>query len=168
MSLLTTLQARTANFPIAGHRIAVLDVLGNMREAEINDGGGFPWFNCPFCSSGVYVNGHGPDVPDAVISINCECVNPWCLANPNMPKAEAERLYKVERQRREQEAERERNHRSALRRIEEGRQADEERRAATIVEAGKRGACVRCALRTGRFVKHRAGCTDAGRHKTRF
>jgi hypothetical protein len=129
--------------------IEVVDVLGNRLPIARRYGDGS--FDCPHC--------HYPVVVPAL-----ECSNPWCPANPAMPKeAAAEILRKAAAEERDR---RERAEMLAASR----RRVEEERahRAAVFAELMKTveaaGACKRCAIRawerSGRpkVVRHRKPC----------
>ncbi len=91
------------------------------------------------------------------------CQNPACFANPHYPVEDA-RVRLAEHARREAEdAARQRNHESAMKRIAEGKIARDVRLAEIRAEAIERGCCVRCALKDApyrvKYVKHRGNCT---------
>jgi len=90
------------------------------------------------------------------------CQNPACFANPHYPVEDA-RVRLAEHARREAEdAARQRNHESAMKRIAEGKIARDVRLAEIRAEAIERGCCVRCALKDApyrvKYVKHRVKC----------
>jgi hypothetical protein len=137
---------------------AMGDLIANVLGAEravvrtYEDGS----YDCPWCSH-------------PVVAPASACVNPWCVANPRMPVAYAERVEATERKRREEEERRQRDSKAALERIQEGRTAEFEWRERARQEARRRGTCTRyeCLFRPGgklRFVKHRGGvCPNWGK-----
>lgn len=154
--------ARLAKFQVCEHygRIEVRSVLGDARTTSIREGGGFPWFNCPFCSSGVYIQGPSPDAAvSAFTGRDCECSNPCCLANPAMPLDAARAIQAKEIERQNESDARKRNHELAMNRIRADRASRDAAEDAGRAECTARRACFRCWRETrGRFVKHRAEC----------
>jgi hypothetical protein len=136
-------------------------VLGDTRSAEIHPGDGYPWINCPFCSSPVYLAEPHPDHSDVAIEtlgVEGECHNPWCPANPKMP-LDAARLERGRQHLAEMEAqERERNAAFARARIEEAATARMAALRAGQIECLTRGACYYCWSKTGKFIRHRKDC----------
>lgn len=105
-------------------------------------------FSCPFCFSAVRA---GEPV----------CPNPWCDASPYYApeRLQAERDKRAARER--EETARRENHAAAMRRIVEDRASREAWETEQVIEARRRGACVRClfgASRGVRFIKHRGAC----------
>jgi hypothetical protein len=137
---------------------SITNVLGESRQIEkVYPGGDY---NCPFCGAAAKASG---------------CENPACSANTyNLSHADAVRPH-FEKQQREHEARlaeetnRHAAHESAMRRGEEYRQEQAQRRQEVLGEAIRKGACQNCAmdsLRVGgkvKFVKHRGACPKAGR-----
>jgi hypothetical protein len=138
-------------------------VLGEERTVlQVNPGDGFPWFNCPFCTSAVYVGAAHPDhAQHFSVAVNGVCTHPWCIANPAMPVKAAEEIVAKELKRTAAEVQRQRDHDAAMHRIKEGQQARQQRAQALEVEANVRGACHRCAQATGKFIRHRGACPRA-------
>lgn len=144
--------------------VLVRSVLGDERLAPINPGGGYPWYNCPFCSSPVYVGEANPEhSPDATPATGSLCGNPWCLANPAMPLDAARRIAQAAQQAADTEARRQRDQDAARRRIAEYAASQAAGRAAIVAEARRQGACEPCALKAWRhgrekYVHHRGQC----------
>jgi hypothetical protein len=137
--------------------VRVRSVLGDTRVASVNAGGGYPWFDCPFCFYAVYVGEPHADGRNPA-SINGVCHNPWCLANPAMP-LDAARLARGEAFLRDMEAERrQRDHDAAMERIADEHAARAAAAVERLRECQKRGVCVTCANATGKFIKHRGEC----------
>lgn len=144
----------------------IRSVLGDVREAEVNPGDGYPWINCPFCSSAIYLEGPHPDAPIGAcfIARDGRCANPWCLANPAMP-IDAARLARGNAILAEMaEAARRANHEAALARIREEQEARQSAWNKIRAEAEATGACIPCAWHAwsrqgkGRLVRHRGPC----------
>lgn len=139
--------------------ITVCSVLGEERVAKVNPGDGFPWFNCPFCSTAVYVGNVHPDLQQHLnVSKNSVCSHGWCVANPAMPLDAARLAVGTEHLRDMEEQRRARANQAAWERIEAERQGRAEQLALAAREAAQRGTCVRCAQITGRHIKHRNRC----------
>ncbi len=141
----------------------VTSVLGEERTVlQVNPGDGFPWFNCPFCTTAIYVGDAHPDVPQCfTLAVNSVCTNPWCIANPAMPVKAAEEIVAKEHARTQAEVQRLRDHDAAMRRIAEGKQARHNMLVRVQQEAEARRACTRCAVATGKFIRHRGACPRA-------
>src|SRR5437899_1892762 len=117
------------------------DCLGREREVSRTYPDGS--FDCPFCSYAVIAERQ-----------ETRCSNPWCSASsycfntdgtPRQESADRMRAKIAEEQRRQAEEEQRRaSHQATMRRLEEDRRAHQEWEQATITEARKRGACVRC------------------------
>ena len=149
----------------------VRSVLGDTRDAVVNEGAGHPWITCPFCSSAIYLGDPHPEHENTSVSRNGRCANPWCLANPAMPldaAREARGRAIVEEM---EAAARRANHEAAMRRIRDEQAARQEAWNEIRAAATEAGACVGCAwhefnLRgTRRLVRHRGPCPRAARER---
>ncbi len=134
----------------------ITNVLGETRPVTQlyswnEDSKDYAAYNCPFCCSAVSTQRN-------VVA----CENPWCLANPMMPVAEAQKLRDKASTREREEIERKRNHELAMIRIRE----DNERRIHGYQEFAIRvravNGCLRCSNQYhDKIRKHRAECPKA-------
>jgi hypothetical protein len=148
---------RMTQMPLPFNR-SITNVLGESRQIEKVYPGGE--YNCPFCGAAAKASG---------------CENPACSASTHAMSHAAETRPYFEKAQREhesrlaEEADRRAAHESAMRRGEEYRQEQSQRRQEVLGEAIRKGACQNCALdslRVGgkvKFVKHRGACPKAGR-----
>ena len=143
--------------------VAVIrSVLGDTRPAEIRQGAGILWINCPFCSSPVYMGDPPPEHQEAarsgLVGTHGICASGWCCANPKCPVDDARLARGLEHLRELEDQTRQRNLALSLERIRQEQAEAARRFEEGSVECQKRGACIRCWRLTRRFVKHRAHC----------
>jgi hypothetical protein len=149
--------------------VTIRSVLGDERDAAVNPGAGYPWYSCPFCTYPVYVGEASPEhSSEATPAVQSRCGNPWCIANPAMPKDAAENLVRAALEAARHEASRHQDHEAALRRIDEYAANQRAAWEHIRVEATRQGACVGCALKSHRkgrvkYVHHRGQCPLAVR-----
>lgn len=123
------------------------DVLGNTLKVSHFYGDGS--FDCPHCNNAVRADeGFGP------------CRNPWCTANPAMPVESAQAIVNKRAAQLKEQKDRERNHKWAMERIEQGRIEREERTRAAHARAQTEGFCWTCHYKSDyrKEVTHRKAC----------
>ena len=148
--------------------VAMVSVLGDSRVARLHGIEPYVWFTCPWCSSAVYRGDahpdHAPMVATQSVSTHSTCRNPWCVANPDMPIADAQRIVAREQERQADAARREAERHAAIARIQIDQRAHEDAWTQIRTDAESIGACLTCAyhaFRIGappRFVRHRLAC----------
>lgn len=153
----------------------VRSVLGDERLAGIYPGGGYPWYSCPFCTYAVYVSEANPEHGlGATPAVHGQCGNPWCIANPAMPRDAAERIVKAAQDAADAAARRQRDRDVTRQRIDEYAASQALARDRVTAEARQRGACLRCALKAWRlgrekYTVHRSGqCTGTRQNSATF
>ncbi len=131
-------------------------------------------WECPHCGYG-YDHSRGPckgramgyradctsdELPVEQRGIHCQ--NPACFANPHYPVEEARTRLAEHARRKAEDAARQLNHESTMKRIAKEKIARDARIAEIRAEAIERGCCVRCALKDAhyrvKYVKHRVKC----------
>lgn len=143
---------------------SVFDVLGRERLVEHTwpDGS----WECPFCGYG-YDPKRGACRGTAMgYRTDCgngeHCQNPACFANPHYPVERAREELAAAEQRRAADEARKRDHEAKMQQLAEDRKAREQQMSDIRAEAGRRGACVRCALKDApyrvKFIVHKKAC----------
>ena len=151
-----------------GWQATVRSVLGDTRDAEVHPGDGFPWINCPFCSSAIFLREPHPDHAGRnFVAKDGRCNNPWCLANPAMPIDAARQARGRAHLDEMAEASWRANQEAAMRRIRDEQSSRQAAWDKICAEATKAGACIGCAwhafdrLGKRRVTRHRGPCPRA-------
>ena len=131
-------------------------ILGEHRSATraYPDGS----IDCPWCGAAIHAE------RDAALLVAGQCPSPWCDASPWATPATIQASRDKHARAEADKAERARNFKAAMERMQSERDARVHLQLETRAEAERRGACVRCCIDKYdrvRFVKHRRGCPNA-------